>query len=158
MKNLVKSILIGASTGIVILMLSYVGVYHIEGQEVFEKEILQLTQENVLQNQLIVAAFYGALFVTALSITTRLIQNENKTVYKPILGSVLFVVMEIIIIFSMDYIGGFSENIKSMLEISNVLLLGVYLLAKCAMTFLDEFFINKKIKEKNSQEPEKGNE
>lgn len=158
MKNLVKSILIGASMWIVILMFSYVGIYQIEGQEVYEKEILQLTQGEVLQNQLIVVAFYGALFVTSLSTSTKLIQNENKRAYNPILGSVLLVVVIVLTIFSMDYIGGFSENIKSMLEISNVLLIGIYLLAKCAITFLEEFFINKKIKEKNSQKNEKGNE
>ena len=157
MKELIKSSLIGALIGIAILMLCYVGVYYIEGKEVYENEILQLTQIEVLQSQLILTAFYGALFVTTMNSAAKLIQNENKKVYNPMLGSIVVIIVECIFVFSIYYIGQFSKNIKSMIVISNALLLGIYFLLKCVMIFWEEIIINKKIKEKNAQQPEKGN-
>ena len=157
MRNLIRTIFVGVLIGIAILMLSYLGIYYIEGQDVFEKEILQLAQGTVLQNQLIVVAFYGSLFATVMSIVTKLVENKNKTSYKPILGCILFVIVGCILIFLLNYMGQFSENIKSMIIISTVLVLAVYPIVKCVTIFIEQFIINKKIKEKNAQEIEKGN-
>ena len=157
MKNLLKVIFIGAMLGIVVLMLSYLGIYYVEGQGIYEQEILQLTQADILQNQLIVGAFYGALFVTEIFILTELTKNENKQFYKPILASIVLILAEFIFVFSIYYIGQFSDNIKMMIVIISHFVFGIYALVMCVKLFLEEFFINKKIKEKNLQEPEKGN-
>ena len=76
-KIFVKS-LWGIFIGITVLMISYAGVYLIEGETVYKTEIAQLQNINTLALQLIMIGCAYYLFLVIIWIISYL--NSNKTV------------------------------------------------------------------------------
>lgn len=160
MWKLLKVAVSGIAIGIAFLMLGYVGIYYISGEKIFVQEIALLGQIKTLQSQLVITGISGMLIALSMYYyIEKTMTHEEKATYKIVLGVLFLTVVSIIAIMLIDTM---NENIADMMIIIATTLVCAYALANSIRTLWYDVSssINKKNnenKEKNTQEPEKGN-
>lgn len=149
MKKLLVSIIFGFTLGVTLLILSYLGIYYVAGQETFNLVILKLVDINVLQNQILGAGFAGTMLAFVVYIMESFIENDKQSPYFVIFSMVASLLALIISMYHIKNMKSFDEVTSSMLLIFSVVLICAYMLFRCTQEAIDEFILNKKLKEKN---------
>lgn len=158
MEKIFKIIIRGISYGVTSLMISYLGIYFVAGNSAFEQEMIKLTDINILATQLLMSAVIGILILCFEKVANYYIFKLNgckdidanvsvkkTTKYTIFMTTVLFIIMLVI----GKILELFTDSIGPMFTIICVLglvICGTINMIKCSM---EEFLINKKIKEKN---------
>lgn len=151
MKNLWKVILSGIAIGIAFLMLGYVGIYYLSGEEIFVKEIAELGKIETLQSELIITGICGMLIALSIYFIEKTMTKEEVATYKVILGAIFLTVSAIITIMLIETM---NENIADMLVILSATFVSAYALLNGIRTLW--YDISSRIKEKQTHETEKG--
>lgn len=147
--NVFKIILIGSTVGVTGLMIAYLGVYYIAGNEVFVQEISNLEQIKILQSQLATIACIGVLISLSVYYVESVRSSKKQSAYK-LTGAILLLLMSFgITLLIGEHIGQFSENISDMIVIIETVALAGYCLIRIVKESIDGFIINKKLKEQN---------
>lgn len=147
--NVFKIILIGSTVGVTVLMLAYLGVYYIAGNEVFVQEISNLEQVKILQSQFAIIACIGGLLSLNVYIVESVRSCKKQPAYKLTGAMLLLIISFVITNLIVEYIGTFSENISNMIVIIEVVAFAGYCLIRIVKEGIDQFIINKKLKEQN---------
>lgn len=152
MKKILFTTLLGFCVGVTLLMITYLGVYYIIGQETFSSLILKLSDISIFQNQLLVAGFTGAMFsfVVHLSKETKETIVGNKISPTKFIVTIISMILSLVI--SMHLIknlGIFDQVMVYALLIFEIAIIGFYSLFQCIQSAIDELIINKKLKENN---------
>lgn len=163
-ENVVKEVLVkslvGFTVGVTLLMIAYVSVYFISGEDLFQNEIAQLQNIKTLITQIIVngVAFY--LLFISFHIFSIMQNKELKEQYMKIhpyrfvliesIGTLIFIFTSIFMI-SNTHI--YSENIKDLniiLLVSIYAIIGLCTILKCTVENYLLKKINQKLRERNS--------
>lgn len=152
MKNLWKVILSGIAIGIAFLMLGYVGIYYLSGEEIFVNEIAELGKIETLQSQLVITGISGMLISLSIYFIEKTMTKENTDTYKVVLGAIFLTVSAIITIMLIETM---NENIADMMVILSATFVSAYALLNGIRTLW--YDISLRIKEKQLHETEKGN-
>lgn len=150
MKKLLSRIIFGFSLGVTLLVLSYIGLYYIEGQETFNTLILKLTDVTTFQNQILVVGSAGIMLSFAVYLIEKTLEEDKQSPSKMIVSTILLMLALCVSMFLIKNLGAFDEAIVVMLIVIEVVIFALYSLFYCVQETIDEFIINKKIKEKNS--------
>ena len=150
MRNLVKVIFSGTAIGIALLMLGYVSIYYVSGQEIFAKEIVQLTNIKTLQSQLMITGISGMLIALSMYFIETTMKQQETATYKIVLGAVLLTISAI---FAMMLNEKMNENISDMMVVISAILVCAYAFINSIRVLLYNMTINKE----TPQESEKGN-
>ena len=150
MKNLIKVIFSGTAIGIALLMLGYVSIYYVSGQEIFAKEIVQLTNIETLQSQLMITGISGMLIALSIYYLENTMKQQETATYKIVLGAVLLTISAI---FAMMLNERMNENISDMMVVISAILVCAYAFINSIRVLLYNMTINKE----TPQESEKGN-
>ena len=149
MRNLLVKIIIGFSLGVTLLVLSYLVIFYIAGQETFNSAILKLADASILQNQILLTGFIGSMMGFAFYIFENAIEKDNK-------GPTFLIFPSIILIFTLSVSTVFLKNLavfdkstSMMFIILGTVLICGYSLYRALLSAVDELILNKKIKEKN---------
>ena len=158
LRKILLSSLIGFPIGVTLLILAYVGVYFIEGDTIFQTEIIQMQNIHILISQIIILGFayyiefviYNILFYSNNIDTSTNQINSLKSFLIFILSCVGTVLVMIFI--SVGNKNIFSKNIQVMnmllVCISNFIYL-LFTVIKCIIESSLVKKINSKIKEQN---------
>ena len=149
MKKLLFRAILGFSLGITLLMVAYLGIYYIAGQELFDSVILRLSDVTVFQNQLLVVGFAGIMMAFAIHIIENTLVEDKYSPSIAIFSIIALLLSLSISMLLIKNIGAFDEALVDMLIIISTILFALYCLLHCIQETVDEFIINKKIKEKN---------
>lgn len=160
MWNLVKVLVSGMAIGMAFLMFGYIGIYYMSGEVVFVQEIAQLGQIKTLQSQLFITGISGMLIALSIYYIEKTMTKGNSEAYKVVLGAIFLTISAII---AMILIETMNENIADMLVILSATLVCAYAFVNSIRTLLYDVSSSKnkkndEDKEKNAQEPEKGNQ
>ena len=150
MKKLLFRFIFGFSLGVTLLMLAYIGIYYIGGQEVFNSLIAKLADITIFQNQLLVVGSAGVMISFAVYLLERSLDEDGYTPSRMIVSLVLLLLSISISMFLIENLAVFDISIVYTLIVSEVALFAIYTIFHCIQETIDEFIINKKIKEKNS--------
>jgi hypothetical protein len=150
MKKLLFRFIFGFSLGVTLLMLAYIGIYYIGGQEVFNSLIAKLADITIFQNQLLVVGSAGVMISFAVYLLERSLDEDGYTPSRMIVSLVLLLLSISISMFLIENLAVFDKTIVYTLIVSEVALFAIYTIFHCIQETIDEFIINKKIKEKNS--------
>lgn len=150
MKKLFSRIIFGFSLGVTLLILSYIGLYYIEGQETFNTLILKLTDVTTFQNQILVVGSAGIMMSFAIYLIEKTIEEDKQSTSRMIVSIILLMLSLYVSMFLIKNLSVFDEAMAYMLIIVEVVIFALYTLFHCMQKTIDEFIINKKIKEKNS--------
>ncbi len=156
-KTIINS-LIGFPIGITLLMINYICIYFISGENVFKNEILQLQDISTLILQLIIiglAYYISFIFCNVIAYLSETRATSDKFVtehpYKTIVIMLIFGISVTIILALLNF-EIFSQNIAMMNIISFVIifvLFGVFVFIKSAIESNLIRQINQKLKERN---------
>ena len=154
MWKLVKVIVSGMAIGMAFLMFGYMGIYYLSGETIFVQEISALGEIKTLQSQLLITGISGILIALSIYYIENTMADENAETYKVVLGTVFLTISAII---AMMLNQKMNEYISDMMIVISAILVCVYAFINGIRTLLRDISFNKKIKEKNAQEIEKGN-
>ena len=154
MWKLVKVIVSGMAIGMAFLMFGYMGIYYLSGETIFTKEIALLGDIKTLQSQLMITGISGILIALSIYYIENTMADENAETYKVVLGTVFLTISAII---AMMLNQKMNENISDMMIVISAILVCAYAFTNGIRTVLRDINTNKKIKDKNAQEIEKGN-
>ena len=150
MKKLLFRFIFGFSLGVTLLMLAYIGIYYIGGQEVFNSLIAKLADITIFQNQLLVVGSAGVMISLAVYLLERSLDEDGYTPSRMIVSLVLLLLSISISMFLIENLAVFDKTIVYTLIVSEVALFAIYTIFHCIQETIDEFIINKEMKEKNS--------
>lgn len=150
MRKLLFRFIFGFSLGVTLLMLSYTGIYYIGGQEAFNSLITKLADITIFQSQLLVVGSAGVMISFAVYLVERTLEEDRYTSSRMIVSIVLLLLSLCISMSLIKNLTIFDKTIVYTLIVSEVALFAIYVLFHCVQETIDEFIINKKIKEKNS--------
>lgn len=159
-KILVKS-LVGFPVGVTLLMLAYISIYYISGENVFNSELYQLHNIKTLIFQILSTGISGyLLFITFYTFSH--LQNEEfknklstKHQYKSIFTIITIFVF--IVLITMEILGNtklFSKNISNLCILIFVIVYALGSLTFCIKDVSEKFLIkeiNNKLKERNNK-------
>lgn len=149
MKKLLVRIFFGFSVGVTLLVLSYLGIYYVAGQDTFISVILKLTDASVLQNQILAVGFTGIMLAFAVYIIEGFIEKDNQSPTMMIVSVITLLLALVMSMYSIQNIKVFDKATYTMILIISLILICIYMLFHCAKEVIDEFILNKKLKEKN---------
>lgn len=150
MRNLLVKIIIGFSFGVTLLVLSYLGIYYIAGQETFNATILKLADVTILQHQILLTGFAGSVIGFAIYVIEKAIEEKDeKSPTSLIVPNITLILALIISSFFIKNISVFDESTSMMFVILGTVLMCAYMLYRAILSTVDELILNKKIKEKN---------
>lgn len=160
MKNLWKVIVSGIAIGIAFLMLGYVGIYYISGEEIFIQEIALLGEIKTLQSQLLITGIAGMLIALSMYYIEKIMINEKAETYKIVLGGIFLTVAAIIAMMLNERM---NENISDMMVVISATLVCIYAFVNGIRTLLRDVNLKKNIDndendKEHIQESEKGNQ
>ena len=150
MKNLFYKILFGFTLGITLLIFSYVAVYYIAGQEIYNSSITKLTSITVFQNQILYMGLTGVILSLFIYLLQKYSDTPKVSPLKIIICFVLLSLFFIVTISILEHINIFDKILASIIKIILVALFTTYALFRGMQEFIDEFIINKKLNEKNN--------
>lgn len=157
-KKIVVNSLLGFPIGITLLMISYVNLYLILGEEVFKNEITQLQNVEVLVLQLIIIGFAYYLFFIFISLFNYFNENKaasDKFVVEHPCKSVLIMILPLLVnLFILILLRSniFSDNISIVNCISFIVIFAISSFCLCIKNTIESIMIkkiNKKLKERN---------
>ena len=152
MKNLWKVIISGIAIGIAFLMLGYIGIYYLSGENIFVKEITELGKIEILQSQLLITGISGMLISLSIYYLEKTMIKEDVTTYKVVLGAILLTISGIATIILIQKM---NEGISDMMVILSAAFVSAYALLNGIRTLW--YDIKERIKPKQEQNTEKGN-
>ena len=152
MKNLWKVIISGIAIGIAFLMLGYIGIYYLSGENIFVKEITELGKIEILQSQLLITGISGMLISLSIYYLEKTMIKEDVTIYKVVLGAILLTISGIATIILIQKM---NEGISDMMVILSATFVSAYALLNGIRTLW--YDIKEGIKQKQEQNTEKGN-
>ena len=152
MKNLWKVIISGIAIGIAFLMLGYIGIYYLSGENIFVKEIAELGKIETLQSQLLITGISGMLISLSIYYLEKTMIKADETTYKVVLGAILLTISGIATIILIQKM---NEGISDMMVILSAAFVSAYALLNGIRTLW--YDISSRIKEKQKHETEKGN-
>lgn len=152
MKNLWKVIISGIAIGIAFLMLGYIGIYYLSGENIFVKEITELGKIEILQSQLLITGISGMLISLSIYYLEKTMIKEDVTTYKVVLGAILLTISGIATIILIQKM---NEGISDMMVILSAAFVSAYALLNGIRTLW--YDIKEGIKQKQEQNTEKGN-
>ena len=152
MKNLWKVIISGIAIGIAFLMLGYIGIYYLSGENIFVKEIAELAKIETLQSQLFITGISGMLISLSIYYLEKTMIKEDVTTYKVVLGAILLTISSIATIILIQKM---NEGISDMMVILSAAFVSAYALLNGIRTLW--YDIKERIKQKQEQNTEKGN-
>lgn len=150
MRKLLFRIIFGFSSGVTLLVLSYLGIYYIAGNEAFNSVILKLTDVSILQAQLLSAGFAGSMMGFALYIMEQSIEKEEKSTFSLVPSIIAFMLSLVISMGLIKNITALDEITSNMFLIVGTVVISAYMFLQLIQSSIDELILNKKIKEKNS--------
>lgn len=153
MKKILFNALLGFCICITILMLAYVAIYYIEGQETFTSLLLKLSDICIFQKQLLIIGFIGTLFSFVFHFANEAKETitENQTFPLQLITAIILIILTFVLsVIFIKFSGIFENVIAYILILVEVSVIGFYSLFQCIQSAIDELIINKKIKEKNS--------
>ena len=154
MKNLLKVIISGMAIGIAFLMLGYIGVYYLSGEEIFKQEIAQLAKIKTLQSQLFITGTSGMLIALSMYYIEKSMVPEKRSTYKIVLGALFLTISAILAIMLNEKM---NQNISDMMIVISASLVCLYAFFNSIRILWYDIKLNKSEKEEQSQETEKGN-
>ena len=152
MKNLWKVIISGIAIGIAFLMLGYIGIYYLSGENIFVKEITELGKIEILQSQLLITGISGMLISLSIYYLEKTMIKEDVTTYKVVLGAILLTISGIATIILIQKM---NEGISDMMVILSAAFVSAYALLNGIRTLW--YDIKERIKRKQEKNSEKGN-
>ena len=152
MKNLWKVIISGIAIGIAFLMLGYIGIYYLSGENIFVKEITELGKIEILQSQLLITGISGMLISLSIYYLEKTMIKEDVTTYKVVLGAIFLTISGIATIILIQKM---NEGISDMMVILSAAFVSAYALLNGIRTLW--YDIKEGIKQKQEQNTEKGN-
>ena len=150
MKKLLFRFIFGFSLGITLLMMSYIVIYYIGGQEVFNSLIAKLADITIFQSQLLVVGSAGVMLSFSVYLLERSLDEDRYTPSRMIVSLVLLLLSISISMFLIENLAVFDQTIVYTLIVSEVVLFAIYTIFHCIQETIDYFIFNKKIKEKNN--------
>lgn len=157
-KDLLRTSIIGFTTGVTLLLVSYIGVYFIVGESAFIEEMRQLNNITTLLVQLISIGISYSITFIIFRINMYLLDKDyaSKCPHKTILSAILILVMNFVLVLDLlPNMNFYSENIGNMNIIIFVAIYGFGILGLCVKSFIESELIKKinyKLKEKNANE------
>lgn len=147
------SVLIGFPVGIMILMISYVLIYLIVGEEQYVAELSRIVDPNVLINQLI---WSGVVYVIYFMVYKYLIKNIENTDEPAKFVISTFVIMAFVYIISVvaDKFGKFSEDLVLLLVGIGLILLMIIAIVCSILNGINIHKINKALNKRNCSKKE----
>ena len=152
MKNLWKVIISGIAIGIAFLMLGYIGIYYLSGENIFVKEIEELEKIETLQSQLLITGISGMLISLSIYYLEKTMIKEDVTTYKVVLGAIFLTISGIATIILIQKM---NVGISDMMVILSAAFVSAYALLNGIRTLW--YDIKERIKPKQEQNTEKGN-
>ena len=153
MKNFLKVLirsLVGCMSGITILMIAYLMVYYIGGQELFVSTISKLCDATLLQNQLLAVSIAGIIISNLLYSYTKLYDKKDVNLNFMILKSIVIVGLVLIVFsFCIKHTHLFDEAIEICLIFLDTILFLIIGAIYFAHKEIEQYLINKKLKEKS---------
>lgn len=149
MRKLFVRIIFGFSLGVTLLILSYLGIYYIAGQEAYNSVILKLTDVSILQTYLLSVGFAGSMMGFALYIMEKSIEKEEKSTFSLIPSIVALMLSMVVSMKLIKNLAILDEATYYMFGILGTVVVCSYMLLQAVQSSIDELIINKKIKEKN---------
>ncbi|MBQ7882606.1 MAG: hypothetical protein IJ312_07860 [Treponema sp.] len=149
MKNLLVRIICGFTIGVTLLVLSYLGIYYIAGQETFDSVILKLTDVTILQHQIWLTGFAGSMMGFAFYVFEKAIEKDEKSPTSLILPNIVLMLAFVISGVLVKHIAVFDKVTSYMFLIIGTVLICSYMLFRAFLEAIDELILNKKIKERN---------
>lgn len=149
MRNLLGKLISGFSLGVTLLVLSYLGIYFIAGQETFNATILKLADATILQHQILLTGFVGSMIRVALHVGEKAIEKDEKSPTSLIVPNITLILALVISMVLIKNIGIFDKSTSMMFLILGTILICAYMLYRAILSTVDELILNKKIKEKN---------
>lgn len=153
MRKILFNTLLGFCVGITFLMLTYLWIYYIEGQETFNSSILKLSDISVFQKQLLIVGFIGAMFSFIFHFANEAKESITENHISPTKLTTTIALVILTFIFSTLFIknsGIFNQVVAYALLFVQTIIIVFYGVFQCIQSAIDELIINKKIKEKNS--------
>lgn len=143
---LLKSI-IGFPIGVMLLIISYLCVYYIGGENVFENEINQLKDIGIFLNQFIVSGISYYIMLIALKL---LILDKSNSMKERIISTIIMIICIISSMLLIKY--SKVSEILSYIQIAIWVLASVlFCIIGIVIVLKDKYLINKKIKELNTK-------
>ena len=149
MRKLFVRIIFGFSLGVTLLVLSYLGIYYVAGQEAFNSVILKLTDANVLQTHLLSVGFAGSMIGFAVYIMEQSLEKEEKSTFSLIPSIVTLLLSMVVSMKLIKNLAILDETTSYMFAILGTVVVCAYMLLQAVQSSIDELILNKKIKEKN---------
>lgn len=164
-ENVVRKILmkalVGFPVGVTLLILAYASIYFISGEDVFNTELYQLHNINILISQIASVGIAGYLISITLN-TILILQNKNlerKLMKKHPYKSVFALVLSYLCIITIFYLILVNEKIftENIITLNIIILLIVYMFFGIVFgikLFMEQDLIkkiNQRIKERNHQ-------
>ena len=149
MKNLLGKIIFGFSLGVTLLVLSFLGIFYIAGQETFNLTILKLSDLNVFQTQILLAGFAGSIMRFAIYVMEKAIDKDDKRPTSLVVPSITLLLAIVVSTEFIKSIAIFDKPTSMMLLMLDYVLICSYILYRASLSAIDELILNKKIKEKN---------
>lgn len=149
MRNLLVKIILGFSLGVTLLVLSYLGIFYIAGQETFNSAILKLIDASILQNQILLTGFIGSMIGFDPYLFEKAIEKDNKSPTSLIFPSIILILTLSVSTLFLKNRAVFDKSTSMMFVILGTLLICGYPLYRASLSAIDELILNKKIKEKN---------
>lgn len=155
-----KRIFNGIVYGVTLLMISYLGIYLVAGNSAFEQEILNLSDINIFIAQLSMSAILGMLTICLIEVFKHYLMKLKEyknldakvSVKKAFKYTVVMIIVSALIMLVIENVLKLFNNIIAiMFIIVWCIWIITYGLIYAVKSFVEEFQINRKIKEKNRE-------
>jgi uncharacterized membrane protein len=159
MKKINLKFLYGFPMGIMILFLSYILVYYVDGQSEYLKEISRLQDVKVLISQIVGSGIYYSAVALAGQIMLKIYDFGKEATDKELIKvSIVYIMVAVLVAMTMSITQGFSNfstpesDLEGTVYGLGVLLAIVVVIIYLATDAISVKFINKKIKTRKAEE------
>lgn len=154
MKKILLKSLFGFTLGITLLVMAYVSIYFISGEDVFIAEMQQLQNIKTFITQVLFSGMAYFIIIAFLYASNHVYENHlTNNPYKHVSTVILvFVILLLVMFFILGNTNIYSENISDVNIIIIVLAYVTYGIIFCIMTSVQKHLIhkiNQKLKEKS---------
>ena len=148
LKELLQKVIGAFPIGVLLLMITYVGIYFVAGQAVFESEINQLKNIETLIGQILVSGISWCILKIVFSLI-EFVDKKYKVVEPKVIAMLILNASLCIGLFYLNRMSIFSTNVADMNLIVYVVVFVATSIFVMTKKGIDKYLINKKIKELN---------
>lgn len=142
--------LVGIPIGVVMMMISYVSVYFIAGNDIFQNEMEQLKNIDTLIRQLIASGLVFYTILLLINLWKGICLNVKKlTIIDYVLEGV-YLFTGFLAFFMLEYLANYSDIVEPISFVVIVLGTVFYCAIVAILEYIDKKMINARIKEKQS--------